>query len=159
MHPFFLQNALHFYKEKRKNPKVEEEFCRFLLAMVKSKIRRNTPRRRNHRRLPQTLECQTRRQNTSRWNPKIKPLGIRPQRNKPSRLRIHRPRIRIRLRRSNIWKRPHLQLRPTNMERTPRKLRRQHSKKIQKQLHRTNQKHLQSTTITRHERMLHLFHR
>jgi len=43
--------------------------------------------------------------------------------------------------RSNIGKRPHLQLRPTNMERPPRKLRRQHSKKIQKQLHRPNQKH------------------
>jgi hypothetical protein len=76
-------------------------------------------------------------------------FGIRLQRNKPSRLRIHRPRIRIRLRRNNIRKRPHLQLRPTNMEKPPRKLRRQHSKKIQNQLHRTNQKHLQSTTITR----------
>ncbi len=42
------------------------------------------------------------------WNPKIKSLGIRPKRNKPNRLRIHRTRIRIRLRRSNIWKRPHL---------------------------------------------------
>jgi hypothetical protein len=43
------------------------------------------------------------------------------------------------------------------MERPPRKLRRQHSKKIQKQLHRPNQKHLQSITITRNEKMLYLF--
>jgi hypothetical protein len=73
------------------------------MSLVKPKTRRNSPRRHNHRHLPQTLERQTLRQNTNRGNSKIKPLGIRPQRNKLSRLRTHRPRIRIRLRRSNIW--------------------------------------------------------
>ena len=86
--PEDLENAI---RDKVKCRLHRKSFSRFLLALVQSKIRWNTRRRRNHRRLPQTLECQTRRQNNSRGNPKIKPMGIRPQRNKPSRLRIHLP--------------------------------------------------------------------
>ncbi len=52
--PEDLENAIREQSQSRLHRK---SFSRFLLAMVKSKIRWNTRRRRNHRRLPQTLEC------------------------------------------------------------------------------------------------------